>query len=130
MAAVRGNIIAFGLFAAAFALHIVGGATDQGWLFATAVALIGVFAVAFPLVAVAAGRPASRTERLTTLMMGTVLGIVLSTSALWAANGRSMAWWQAPVAIVTVLVVLIAGLKLWPGRGGGTSRPLKERRSS
>jgi len=130
MAPVKGNVIAFGLFAAAFALHIVGGATDQAWLFAIAVALIGVLAVAFPLVAAAAGRPASRTERLTTLAMGTVIGIVLSTSALWAANGRSMAWWQAPVAIVSVLAVLIAGLKLRPGRGGGSSSPLQERRSS
>lgn len=118
MAVLRGNLIAFGLFAAAFALHIVGGATEQGWLFAVAVALIAVFAVAFPLVALAAGRPPTRMQRLATLAAGTVIGVVLSASALWAANDRSTAWWHAPVAAATVVAVLAIGLRLRRRRTG------------
>lgn len=116
MAALKGNLIAFGLFAGAFALHIVGGATDQGWLFATAVALIAIFAVAFPLVALVAGRPATRSQRVLSLAIGTVAGIVLTASALWAANDRTAAWWQGPAAIAAVLGVLWFGLRLRRGR--------------
>ncbi len=46
-----GLISAFALFAASFALHIVGGATDQGWLFAIAVGLIFLTATGFPAIA-------------------------------------------------------------------------------
>ena len=48
---IRGEVIAFVLFAASFALHIVAGAMDQGWLFAIAVVLIYISATGFPAIA-------------------------------------------------------------------------------
>ena len=100
MAALRGLGIAFALFAAAFVLHIIGGATDQGWLFAIAVALIFVTATAFPAMAMwLAGLQHERTlEARFTLVAGWTIGVGLTIAALWAANGRAFAWWQFPLA--------------------------------
>jgi hypothetical protein len=48
---VRGVLAAAVLFLGAFGLHIVGGATDQSWLFAIAVGLIYLLATGFPWLA-------------------------------------------------------------------------------
>ena len=53
MKAAIGLTGAFGLFAAAFALHIVGGASGQRWLFAIAVALIYLTATGFAAISLA-----------------------------------------------------------------------------
>ncbi len=90
------------IFAVCFALHIVGGATDQGWLFALAVVLIYVTASGFPAIAwLLGGRPAAD-RRL--LAGGALVGFVLTVAALRAANDRTFAWWQPPVAMVAVIV--------------------------
>jgi hypothetical protein len=105
----RGLVLAFFLFAAAFALHIVGGATDQGWLFAIAVALIFVTAGSYPLTARILGRVSPGRERTLTTGAGVVIGILLMAAALWAANGRAMAWWVVPVAAAFVLLLELGG---------------------
>lgn len=87
-----GLLVAFGLFTASFVLHIVGGSLDQGWLFGLAVALIYLFATGFGAVAwIAAG---ARIEDKASLLIGTVAALGLTMAALWAANDRSLAWWQ------------------------------------
>ncbi|MCK9519735.1 MAG: hypothetical protein M0R74_12040 [Dehalococcoidia bacterium] len=106
MRVARGTLLAFALFAASFALHIVGGATDQGWLFAIAVVLIYFFAAGFPFVAtVLAGTPLGQQQRQATLVVGTVAGVAFTSAAYWAANGRSFAWWEIPAAAISVAVV-------------------------
>lgn len=105
MASARGLVLAFGAFAAAFALHIAGGASGQRWLFAIAVALIYATATAFPTLAlVLAGRATSR-ERDLILYGGGAIGSGLTAAALWAANGRALAWWTFPGALGLVVVV-------------------------
>jgi uncharacterized membrane protein len=109
----RGLLAAFGFFAASFALHIVGGATGQGWLFAIAVALIYLTASAFPVIALwSAGHVARATH---VVGPGALIGIVLTASALRAANDRTFAWWQPPLAVVLVLVtgLLLAVAARW-----------------
>lgn len=100
MAAVRGLASAFALFAGAFVLHIVGGATDQGWLFAIAVALIFVTATGFPAIALWLGglQHERSGEARATLVAGWTIGVGLTIAALWAANGRAFAWWEFPLA--------------------------------
>lgn len=108
---IRGFVVTLGFFAAAFALHIVGGATDQGWLFITAVALIFTLATGFPAFMHAfAGRRARSRNGRSLWIVGGVTGVVLTSSALWAGDDRSFALWQPPVAIVCVAVVSSA---LW-----------------
>jgi hypothetical protein len=110
MRAFAGLAIAFGLFAVSFALHIVGGRLDQGWLFATAVVLIYVFATGFPAVSwIAAG---ARGNDRVSVWAGSVAGVALTVSALWAANDRSFAWWQwpaAPALVVVTSTIIIGG---------------------
>jgi hypothetical protein len=114
---VRGLVLAFGLFALSFALHIVGGATDQGWLFAIAVCLIFITAVGFPVIASALSSGTKGARRMT-FIAGFPIGIVLTTSALWAANGRSVAWWELPAG--ALLVAAFAwGWRALTRRGGG-----------
>ncbi len=97
----RGFGIAFGVFAASFALHIVGGATDQNWLFGTAVALIYLSATGFAVIAwLAAG--ACPNDRLL-VGAGMAAGFGLTLSALWAADGRSFAGWHVPLGVALVL---------------------------
>ena len=115
MAPVRGVLGAFLLFAAAFVLHIVGGATDQGWLFAIAVALIAIIAVAFPLVAVAIGRPSGDRERLVTAIVGGIAGAALTAGVFWAANDRSWEWWHVPASIAIAAAASAVALKWRPG---------------
>jgi hypothetical protein len=114
----RGIVIAFGLFAASFALHIVGGATDQGWLFAIAVALIFITAVGFPTIA---GLLARHGPHAAAITVSFLVGVALTSSALWAANGRSWAWWTVPAALALVVATNAAALglrRLAPGRMG------------
>ncbi|MGK2966392.1 MAG: hypothetical protein ACSLFM_12425 [Tepidiformaceae bacterium] len=111
--------VAFGLFAGSFVLHIVGGATDQGWLFAVAVALIYLTAAGFPAIA---GRIAGRAD-VVTFGLGVVAGVALTSGALWAANDRSWALWTVPLSVVLTLVTsaILWRLRL-PGRGAVSSR--------
>jgi len=109
MRALRGLFLAFGLFAAAFALHVIAGATDQGWLFTIAVMFIYFFVTGFPFVAtVLAGTPLTETDRRILLGAGSLLGIVFTSGAYWAAAGREMEWWVIPAAVPSVLVVSTA----------------------
>lgn len=107
MALVRGFALALAAFIASFALHIVGGATDQGWLFATAVALIFLTATGFPALTVifAGGVPAASRFGNAVLVAATGTGTFFTAAALWAANGRSLAWWEPPLALLLVGVV-------------------------
>ena len=90
----------FACFAAAFALHIVAGATDQGWLFAIAVGLIFLiatgysgFALWFAGLAYAGNRAAMMTD-----LLGGIAGSALTVGALWAANDRAFEVWHFAVA--------------------------------
>jgi len=113
-----GLAVAFGVFAACFALHIVGGATGQEWLFATAVVLIFLTAAGYPAIALAASRLRMETrEGRWTLLAGMAVGDLLTASALWAAAGRSLEWWQPFLAAVIVGGVSMA--MLWGMRGVG-----------
>ncbi len=107
----RGIALAFGLFALSFALHVIGGRLDQDWLFTLAVALIYVFATGFGVVAwIGAG--ARSGDRLT-LFLGGLAAVALTVSALWAANDRSFAWWQWPLAPVLTLISSVALYGAW-----------------
>lgn len=107
----RALAITLGIFAFSFALHIVGGATDQGWLFALAVGLIYVSASGFGAIAwILAG--AARNDR-GTPALGSVAATVLTASALWAANDRSFAAWHVPAAIALVATTSAAIVVLW-----------------
>ncbi len=115
---VRGALglgMAFGAFAASFALHIVGGATDLGWLFAIAVGLIFLTATGFPAIALLIAKldPQSRAGRGTGLT-GMLAGTVLTAGALWAAADRTFLWWHPLAAAILVGVVstaLYAGVR-------------------
>lgn len=127
MRVIVGLTIAFGLFAASFALHIVGGATDQGWLFALAVALIYLTATGFPAIAlVASGVGFVRTSQAQLIVvLGGLAGIGFTVAALWAANGRAFAWWEFPLAPLMVLISsgsILLGWRAWIRRGSG-ARP-------
>lgn len=115
IAVARGLGVAGGLFCASFALHIVGGATGQGWLFAIAVGLIFVTATGMPVIAIWAsglGEVRSLAARIVG-GIGAAAGFGFTVAALWAANGRSFAWWEFPLA--SGLVWLGSGvlLVLW-----------------
>ena len=105
--AVKGLVITFAAFAFAFALHIVGGATDQGWLFAIAVVLIYVLATGFPAIALwVAGLSYKGSEAAKfTYTTGVIIGTGLTLGALWATNDRSFAAWHFPASIIFVAIV-------------------------
>lgn len=117
MSAVRGLVITLTIFVASFALHIVGGATDQGWLFGIAVALIFLTATGFPVIALWMGelRTVRSGQGRAVAVVGGLIGIGLTASALWAANGRSVAWWELPAAIACVAIM--SAVLLAVGRG-------------
>ena len=94
--AARGLVLTFVAFAAAFALHIVGGATDQGWLFAIAVGLIFVIATGFSGFALwfAGLAYAGNREAMVTDLLGGIAGSALTIGALWAANDRAFELWH------------------------------------
>ena len=101
-----GLVGAFLVFALSFALHIVGGATDQGWLFAIAVVLIYFSAAGYPAIAwLLAGRlPGDRWL----VISGAAIGFILTVSAVRAANDRTFAWWQIPLAVAAVVLTSAA----------------------
>lgn len=106
MATARGLTFAFGLFAGMFALHVVGGASGQRWLFAIAVVGIYVSATGFPAFATwFAGAPSR-----VLLAVAAPAGVGLTASALWATNARAFAWWEIPAA--ATLVALSTGTLL------------------
>ena len=129
MRIVRGTGIALGLFLASFALHIVGGATGQGWLFAIAVALIFVFATAFPVVAIIAGgfHDLAAVDARITAAIGAVAGYGFTVAALWAANGRAFAWWEFPLAAGLVIAGSAMALIARALAGLQSSRPAPAR---
>ncbi len=120
---IRGEIIALVLFAASFALHIVAGAMDLGWLFAIAVVLIYISATGFPAIAAWTSRVSSARARWLAVVVGVPFALLFTGGALWAANGRAMAWWVPPAAIVLVAVgtgsILAIRSALVMRRGGG-----------
>lgn len=124
MRALSGLTIAFAFFAGSFALHIVGGATDQGWLFAIAVFLIYLAATGFPAIAlIVAGLGAGNDPQArVATMLGAVAGIGFTLGALWATNGRAFAWWEFPLAPLLVGVVSAVPLLVYR-RGGWRPRP-------
>ena len=117
MAVVRGIGITLALFILSFVLHIIGGATDQGWLFGIAVTLIFITATGFPVIALWMGemRSVRSDQGRATLAIGGAIGYGLTVGTLWAANGRAFAWWEFPLAIVLVIAVGTALLAI--GRG-------------
>lgn len=122
MQIVRGLGIAFVLFAASFALHIVGGASGQGWLFAIAVGLIYVAATGFPAIAIitAAFPDLDHPGARFTGAAGGVAGYVFTVGALWAANGRAFAWWEFPAAFLLVMLstaIILIAWRLRANRG-------------
>ena len=120
MRIVRGLVIALALFLASFALHIVGGATDQRWLFAIAVGLIYLTATGFAAVALIASGLAwsERAEVRAVLGIGSSAGVAFTIGALWAANGRTFEWWQFLLApgLVLVTSAVLLGLRRIAGR--------------
>ncbi|GAB4331846.1 MAG: hypothetical protein Kow0010_17420 [Dehalococcoidia bacterium] len=121
MAIARGLLGAFGIFAASFALHIVGGATDQGWLFAAAVGLVYVSAAGFPAFAMLfSGAAPGSFGRRAAFVAGIPAGVALTASALWAANDRTLAWLHAllaPALVAGTTGVVLAGLAWLPRPG-------------
>ena len=128
LSVVRGLGVALGLFLASFALHIVGGATDQSWLFAIAVALIFVTATGFPVIAMWAsglGELQSLPARVVG-GVGAAAGFGFTVAALWAANGRAFAWWEFPLGSVLVLFgsgVLLGAWLFAASRNPGSPAP-------
>ena len=104
MRGVAGLAVALAAFGAAFALHIVGGATDQGWLFALAVGLIYLTAAGFPEIAlwVAGDNRLSALESRVVLAVGFLAGSAFTLGAFWAANGRAFEAWMFAGAPITV----------------------------
>lgn len=95
-------------FAASFALHIVGGALNQGWLFAIAVGLIYLVAAGFPaFAALLSGAERGSWGWRATFVAGIVPGLILTAAALWAANDRAVAWWHIPVTPVLVVLTTL-----------------------
>ena len=127
---IRGLVLTFAAFAAAFALHIVGGATDQGWLFAIAVGLIFLIAAGYSGFALwfAGLAYAGNREAMVTDLLGGIAGSALTVGALWAANDRAFELWhflaapliESAVSAVVVFVVVRLG---WAHTGpvGATS---------
>lgn len=107
MQVARGLGLTFAAFALAFALHVVGGATDQAWLFAIAVGLIYILATGFPAIALwvsglkyKGGRDSDLVYR-----VGVLAGMGLTLGTLWATNDRSFGTWTFLLTPVLVAVV-------------------------
>ena len=92
-----------GCFGASFALHIVFGAANLDVLFKVAVVMIFGSAVFFPVVAVGGSGLGFRSrEGGRIVLVGMLVGTVLTSAALWAAAGRQLLWWQPIVASLLV----------------------------
>ncbi|MEX1104382.1 MAG: hypothetical protein WED87_09035 [Dehalococcoidia bacterium] len=110
--------IAFGLFAAGFVLHIVGGAADIEGLFQFAVVWIFVSALGFPATVLTFAGVELRSRQGLLVLGGAFLGgFALTVGTLWAANDRTFAPWQFPAA--AILVGAVSGLKLGLDALGG-----------
>ncbi|MEP7214815.1 MAG: hypothetical protein ABI782_01100 [Anaerolineaceae bacterium] len=120
MRVIRGLAVAFALFAGSFALHIIGGATDQRWLFAIAVGLIYVTATGFPAIAlVTSGLTLNDGQQMKLVLgIGALAGVCFTIAALWAANGRAFAWWQFPLgpALVLFTSIVLLAMRRFAGR--------------
>lgn len=110
----RGLGLTFAAFAAAFALHVIGGATDQAWLFAIAVGLIYLTATGFPAIALWLSGLKYRSGRDSEVVYrgGVLVGMGLTLGALWATNDRSFGAWTfifTPilVAVMSALILMI-----------------------
>ncbi len=108
MNAVLGIVGALGLFLASFALHIAGGVTGQGWLFAIAVGLIFFFAVGFVWVATLLAKTRIRDAHRYFLIGCFGIALTLTGATLWAASDRSFEAWHAPAAPVLVFFATAA----------------------
>ena len=104
MNAVRGIGGALALFLAAFGLHIVAGATDQGWLFTIAVDLIFFFAVGFVWVATLLSGERIREAHRYFFLTAFLIALALTGATLWAVSDRSFEFWHAPAAPILVFV--------------------------
>ncbi|MEX0782735.1 MAG: hypothetical protein WD557_08800 [Dehalococcoidia bacterium] len=110
--------IAFGLFAAGFVLHIVGGAADIEGLFQFAVVWIFVSALGFPATVLTFAGVELRSRHGLLVLGGAFLGgFALTVGTLWAANDRTFAPWQFPAA--AILVGAVSALKLGLDALGG-----------
>jgi len=103
----KGLGLTFAAFAAAFALHVVGGATGQAWLFAIAVGLIYLTATGFPAIAlwVSGLKYHSGRDSEVVYRAGVLAGMGLTLGALWATNDRSFGTWTF---ILTPILVAVA----------------------
>jgi threonine/homoserine efflux transporter RhtA len=100
---VRGLGVASGAFGGSFALHIVFGAADLSVLFKVAVVMIFASAVFFPVIALAGSRIGFQSGGGPGMVLvGMLIGSVLTTATLWATAGRELFWWQPIVAPVIV----------------------------
>lgn len=104
MRALLGPVGAFGAFVLAFVLHIVGGATDQDWLFTLAVIAIFGVAASFPVISVLLGRPRVQRDRRLMMVVAALVGTALMAATLWATNDRAWAVWTLPFAIIVAAV--------------------------
>jgi hypothetical protein len=110
--------VAFGLFAAGFVLHIVGGAADIEGLFQFAVVWIFVSALGFPATVLTfAGVDLRTRQGLLVFGAAFLVGFALTVGTLWAATDRTFAPWQFPAA--AILVGAVSALKLGLDALGG-----------
>ena len=93
------------LFLGAFGLHIVGGATNQGWLFAIAVVLIFLVAAGFSWIAASLARTPIPDADAGFLVPAFALALVLTEATLWAASDRAFELWHIPATPVLVFGV-------------------------
>ncbi len=108
------------LFLASFALHIVGGATDQDWLFAIAVALIYFFATGFSWVATLLSGTRIRDTHRYFLLVTLLIALGLTWATLWATSDRSFKAWHAlagPGFVLAATAVLARAEAYWRQRG-------------
>jgi hypothetical protein len=125
VALLRGFGAASVVFIASFAVHIVGGASGQGWLFGLAIASIFLSSTGFPLIVAAGAELSLVPARPSHVVLATsgLAGAALTASALWAANGRALTWWEAPAGLA--LVAVVSGAGFWAAdvlRSRGTTR--------
>ncbi len=110
--------VAFGLFAAGFVLHVVGGAADIEGLFQFAVVWIVISALGFPATVLTfAGVDLRTRQGLLVLGAAFLGGLALTVGFLWAMNDRAFAPWQFPAA--AILVGAVSALKLGLDALGG-----------
>lgn len=127
--AAKGFAVAAAAFLVAFALHVLGGATDQAWLFGIAVGLIFVTAAGFPAIVIWTSGLKYGGSDLARFAYGAgvVVGTGLTLGALWASNDRGFAGWHFPASIILVAVASAVILFV---RARIEGEPLPQRRST